>query len=425
MQLSLQYGTGKTSIELPKNLRPVLLEPAQAPSVGDVAVALKRSVEKSIESPPLAKLVGRDTQVVIVVSDATRSTAAHVFLEPLINLLNKYGAHDDAITILIAYGSHERHEPEEIRALLGPAVARRINVEHHDCFDEHMLIPIGETSQGVPVAVNRLLTEGSLVISTGAVNYHYFAGYGGGRKSIVPGCAAYDTICANHRLTLSAEAGFLINMFCDDGVLDENPVHEAALEAAQMVPNVFLLNVVLNPSGEICGVFAGDLDAAHRKACAMVDRIYRVTAAGPFDIVIASCGGFPHDRNVIQMHKGIHHAAQIVEKGGDLVICGEARDGLGSETFAQWFDIDSLEEMAEQIRENYTLNAHTAYAMRQKAARIKIHLKSLIADDFVSKMGLTPVEDMQRTVDELIARYGSPSLAVIPDANLLLPVLTQ
>jgi len=425
VKVLLRYGSGTALIEIPRNVQAVLLQPVQAPAVSDVAKALKRAVEKPTDSAPLSELVRKGSQVVIVVSDGTRSSATNVFLEPLVNLLNAFGAKDSDITILIAYGSHERHSPDEVRALLGAGVARRVSIEHHDCFDEHMLIPLGETSQGVPVAVNRLLLDSSLVIATGAANYHYFAGYGGGRKALVPGCAAHETILANHRLTVSdvPELAGLLNPHCDSGVLDENPVHEAALEAVRMVPNVFLLNVVLNPAGDICGIFAGELDASHREACAMVDRIYRVQAPSSFDVVIASCGGFPFDRNLIQMHKGIHHAAQIVRDGGYLVFCGEARDGIGSDTFEQWFDYDTMEEMAEEIRSDYTLNAHTAYAMREKSRRINIFLQSLLMDDFVQKMGLEPTYDMQRTVNELIAKTGSPSIAIIPDANLLLPVL--
>lgn len=427
MKFALPYGSEKIIIELPKGVAPALLEPAQAPAIGDVAKALKKEVEKPVDSRPLAKLLKEGAQVAIVVSDGTRNSATNVFLEPLVNLLNKYGVKDGDITILIAYGSHERHEPEAVRALLGAGIARRISIEHHDCHDEQMLAPVGETSQGVPVAVNRILLDSNLVIATGAVNYHYFAGYGGGRKALVPGCAGYDTILANHRLTLNDIPGArdLLNADCQSGVLDGNPVHEAALEAARMAPNVFLLNVVLNPAGEICGVFAGEMDAAHREACAMVDKIYRVEVAEPFDIVVASCGGFPHDVNLIQVHKGMHHAARIVKEGGRLVFCGEAREGVGSMYFEQWFDFETMEEMAEGIRNEYTLNAHTAYAMREKAGRMRISLQSLLMDDLVRRMGIGPVHDMRHEVNEATAKMGRATVAIIPNANLVLPVVGE
>ncbi|RKY23833.1 MAG: nickel-dependent lactate racemase, partial [Planctomycetota bacterium] len=263
---------------MPAGIRCALLEPPWVAAVSDVPSELRGRVENPIDAAPLGDVVRPGSEIVIVVSDATRRTAADVILPPLMDILNEYGVKDDDITILIAYGAHEQHSPDEIRALLGATVTSRINnIEHHDCYDEHMLIPLGETSLGVPVAINRIVLESDLVIATGAVNYHYFAGYGGGRKAIVPGCAAYETILANHRLTLSdmADVTGPLNPYCDSGVLDENPVHETALEAARMVKNVFLLNVVLNAAGEVCGIFAGDLDAAHREACGMVDEIYR------------------------------------------------------------------------------------------------------------------------------------------------------
>ncbi len=426
MKLSLPYGSEKIPLCVPDGVPCVLLEPAQVPAVGDVRSELKGRVENPTDAAPLADMVRPDSEIVILVSDATRRTAADVILPPLLDLLNDYGAKDDDITILIACGSHERHSPGEIRALLGTAVTGRIhNIEHHDCYDEHMLIPLGSTSQGVPVAINRIVLESDLVIATGAVNFHYFAGYGSGRKAIVPGCAGFETILANHRLTLSdvPEITGPLNPYCDSGVLDENPVHEAALEAARMVENVFLLNTVLNAAGEICDIFAGDLDAAHREACKTVDEIYGVEAAEPFDLVIASSGGFPHDVNLIQMHKGIHHATGVLREGGHLVFLGEARDGVGSATFAQWFDFDTPEEMAAAMRSGYTLNAHTAYAMREKARRFDISLMSMLTEDFVREMGLRPVSDLQSRVNEIIGKLGSPRTALIPHANLLLPVL--
>ena len=154
----------------------------------------------------------------------------------------------------------------------------------------------------------------------------------------------------------------------------------------------------------------------------MVDEIYSVDVAERFDLVIASSGGYPCDVNLIQMHKGIHHAAQVLRKGGHMVFCGEARDGVGSNTFAQWFDFDTLEDMADAMRSGYTLNAHTAYAMREKAECLNISLMSMLAEGFVKKMGVEPFFDLQGRVDELIAGPGVSRVAFIPQANLLLPM---
>jgi nickel-dependent lactate racemase len=157
----------------------------------------------------------------------------------------------------------------------------------------------------------------------------------------------------------------------------------------------------------------------------MVDKIYRVEVAEPFDIVVASCGGFPHDVNLIQVHKGMHHASRIVKEGGRLVFCGEAREGVGSMYFEQWFDFETIAEMAEGIRGEYTLNAHTAYAMREKAGRMRISLQSLLMDDFVRRMGIEPMHDMQHEVNEATAKMGSATVAIIPNANLVLPVVGE
>ncbi len=425
-KIQLKYGGRELSIALPDSLDWRLCAPKDAPATGDLRAALAASLEAPVASPALREAATGGKKITIVVCDETRLMRTRDFLPHLLDYLNSCGVADSSMDILVAYGSHPRISDEAARELLGAEVCSRLRVHHHDCRDEAGLVWLGETSQGVPVKVNRIVVESDMVITAGGAMHHYFAGFGGGRKMIVPGCAGFDTILANHRLTLNPEKGACLHPNCESGVLDGNPVHEAALEAARMVGEVFTLNVVLNPEGEVAHFVSGELDAAHRCACELVDKIYAVDLPGRVGLVVASCGGHPCDIDLIQMHKGVHHAARSLRDGGDLIICGKATNGTGSPTFAHWFDYPGLEAMAAAIREDYTLNAHTAYAMRQKAERIRISLLSSLDVSFVHKMGITPVESLQKTIDEAASSLGAGSTAlIIPQANQTLQKLKQ
>jgi len=418
-QTTLKYGDDCLKISLPAGLNRRVIAPADTPAVKNIRACLTASLESPVSSRTLREKARGAQKIVIVVCDQTRPTKTADYLPHLLDYLNSCGVPDTSIDLLIAYGSHKRISDEDTGGLLGEAACSRVRVHHHDCRDEAALVSLGETSQGVSVRVNRLLVESDLVIPTGGVMHHYFAGFGGGRKMIVPGCAGLDTILANHRLALNPQAGEgLLHPNCDSGILDGNPVHEAALEAARTAGEIFTINTVQNPRGEIAHFVAGELDAAHRRACEIADEMFSIEIREPADLVIASCGGHPYDIDFIQMHKGVHHAARAVRDGGLLVICGEAKNGIGSPTFERWFDCPGLDETAAAIRRDYTLNAHTAYAMKKKVERINISLLSSLDPSFVRKMGIVPIDSFQDAIDEAVSSLcrGHAAL-IIPRAN--------
>ncbi len=413
-KIHLKYGRESIALDLSAGSEWVELRPDDVMAMPNERLGLYASLEAPVGCAPLREALCGVRRVAVVVSDATRPVPTRRFLPYILDYLNAAGLLDHAIDVLIAYGSHRMMSDAETAALLGENIARRVRVHHHDCRDEARLVDLGTTSQGLPVRLNRLLAEADLVIATGGVAHHYFAGFGGGRKALVPGCAAHETILANHRLVLQ-DNGELLCPRCRSGVLDGNPVHEAALEAARMAGKIFAVNVVLNSSGEIAHFISGALDASHRRACEIVDALYTKKIDAPVKLVLASCGGWPADTDLIQMHKAIDHAAEAVGDGGVLIICGAAENGVGSSTFERWFDYSDLPTMAAAIRRDYTLNAQTAYAMRQKAARIKICLQSGLEPEFVRRMGLMPVESIKDALADTLS--DAKRAYIIPDAS--------
>jgi len=252
---------------------------------------------------------------------------------------------------------------------------------------------------------------------TGSIVYHFFAGFGGGRKAIVPGCAALSTIQFNHSMMLDPAAQI--------GRLDANPVHEDLLEGALMVEPDFLFNVVLNDRHEIAGIFAGDVVAAHRAGCAFVDKLYRVPIAQQADLVIASCGGWPKDINVYQAQKTMDNAVEAVRSGGVVILLAECPEGAGNAKYLEWMHRHRTREaIADAIRANFELGGHKAYAVTRLLARAEIIMVSAMPEAEVRELLLTPASSLAEALAIAHARLGPrPTITVMPEGGLTLPQL--
>ncbi len=361
----------------------------------------------------------------IVIPDKTRNCAARSLLPSLVARLQQLGVSDGDITFMLANGSHTANSAKEIRAIVGESVASRFKFLQHDSKDAGSLVNVGRTRRGIPVLVNRKVVEAEQVLVVGTAVHHYFAGYGGGPKMIVPGCAGYETITRNHALTIDQESGG-IHPQCRPGMLSGNPVQDDIRDALEFVDVDFLLETVLAADGQLAGLFSGELYSAHRLACARVDELFKVEIPHRADLVVASCGGFPKDINLIQAHKAIHNAFQAVRPGGVMIVLAECSQGGGSETFLEWFDYPSQDEMVAALLRNYKLNGTTALALRMKARAARIVLVSELEPDIVRKLGLVPAQNFasawQLAIKHLQKQFTS---YVVPNASLTLPVIAQ
>jgi nickel-dependent lactate racemase len=375
-----------------------------------------QALANPIGAPPLSKILHRGERVAILANDITRRVHSELFLPVLIDVINSSGIPDRDIFIVFALGLHRQQTPEEQHQIVGEEVARRIALFDHDSRDRQNLVTLGRTSRGNEVRINRRVYEADRVILTGEIIYHQIAGYSGGRKSLVPGVAGAETTTFNHQLLLDPN--------CRPGVLEGNPAHEDLQEACGKLEPDFLLNVVPSPSGGWVRVVAGHYDLAHRAGCETVDRMCRIPISEPYDLVLASAGGFPLDIDLRQAHKGMENAAAALRPGGVLVYFAECREGSGSAAMEEWVEnFSSAHQMERELRKGFAVGAHKAWWLARLGERVKVLLASQLPESFVRKCHLHPTSDPTSAVaSELPHLGGKARIACIPDAGITLPV---
>ena len=376
------------------------------------------ALESPIHSPPLDEIVDSDDSVLIVVSDATRPSASAQVVNLLVRRLVQIGVSPARMAVIFATGIHRPVTEQEKLELLTPFIVQRLQVLQHDADDPSRLISFGATKSGVEVELSSALQQYSRVILTGGINFHYFAGFTGGRKSICPGLASAETIKATHMLALDFETGGR-KSGVGTGLLDGNVVHEECDRIAEMVEPAFGVNTIVDSNKRAVKVFCGDWRLAHRAACEHYLDHHSVEIPEQRDVVIASCGGFPYDINLIQAHKALDMASYACKDGGTIVLLAECRDGLGRPDFLQWFASANARELAERLKDEYEVNGQTAWALLTKAERYRICLVSELPDEQVKLMRMTPV----RSIAEALAGSSDRTGFIMPRGAAVLPRL--
>ena len=351
---------------------------------------------------------------VLVLADKTRLCGYPDYLPPLIKSLAQQGMDEARLTIIIGYGTHTRQGDDECRQAYGTAYDR-YSFSHHDCAMVDGFVECGTTSRGTPIRFRHDLLAASAIITMGAVSHHYFAGYGGGRKLIFPGCGERTAIYTNHGLYLDGDTG-TISAGCRPGILDGNPLAEDLFEIEQKLPVDLAIHGILDSHGGLCNLLVGRGRGSFLEACRLHGENCEITASG-FDIVLASCGGYPKDINFIQSHKAIHNAAMFVRDGGLLLLYGECRDGIGSTTFLPWFAMGSFAAAFIELSRSYQGNGGTALAMMTKLQRIRIGMVTSLDAATCRLIG------MERWSHEGVLSYFSDqqdnlSIAYIGNASL-------
>lgn len=349
----------------------------------------------------------------IVVADKTRLCGYPRYLPVLLETMVTLGADPGAFQIFIAYGTHPRQSDAECEKAYGDAY-HDFRWIHHDC-EKGPFVRLGTTGRGTPVHVREDLAEASCIITFGAVSHHYFAGYGGGRKLMFPGLGQKESIYANHSLFLDQRSRDLAKG-CRPGQMAGNPLSEDLAEVEAFRPADMAIHGILNSRGEVCDLLVGQGDDHFRSACARHADGCEVTVRRRYDLVVASCGGFPKDINFIQSHKAIHHAAEFVADGGRLIVLAECRDGIGSQTFLPWFENGGWAAAFDALSRQYVGNGGTALAMMAKLRRIKISLVTRLGADAASLIGfeLISTNRAQAYIDQ-----HNGTLAVIPNASFI------
>jgi nickel-dependent lactate racemase len=419
---TLAYGNSAIALDFPDTEHAEILLPPALQSLDDPEEAVLSALEHPLYSESLAEHVSADDRILIIVPDKTRDCGARVLLSVLTGYLNKAGIQDDQICLLFATGAHAAQSDREVTEIIGPAIKQRLQIIEHDARDDGCLYYAGTTRFNTPVYLNKKFQDADKVIVLGTVVHHYFAGFGGGMKMLVPGCAGYQTITRNHALTISPENQG-IHPDCRSGNI-RNPVQDDIREAAGSIPVTFLLKTVMNDAGDIAAVFSGEMSATHAAACAYIDSRLRRPIGQRFDLVITGCGGFPKDINFIQAHKALYNAAQLVKRNGVLILVAQCSQGIGSETFLQWFEYDSPSVAVAAMAKDYRLNATTALSVITMAEKANIIAVTALPPEIVLKMGLSPAATVAEALE--IARPWLPAnykTCILPNASITLPVV--
>lgn len=363
-------------------------------------VEIGEALSSPILSPQLEDMIAADESVLIVVSDATRATASAQIIHLLVRRLIQIGVSPADVAIIFATGIHRPVRPEERVELLTPFIAQRVKTIDHDAYDVSRMVQLGTTELGVPIEVNGALKDFSHVVITGAIGFHYFAGFTGGRKSICPGLASARTIEATHMLALDFETGGR-RAGVGTGLLDGNAVHEQCEQIASLIEPRFSINSVVDERGRAVGVYAGDWRAAHRAGCDEYLASHSVAFAKKREIVIVSCGGSPYDINLIQAQKALDMASHACIDGGTIVLLAECPDGLGQPSFLKWFDEKDSQALETRLRIEYEVNGQTAWALLTKAERFHVQLVSELPEESVRRMRMHPARSLQDALDRV------------------------
>ena len=414
-EYSLKYGKGYVKFSLDPSLVAGELKIREAPVLPDPAAAIREAIRSPIASPPLREVANPGETVCFIVNDPTRVANSHVFMPILLDELNAAGVPDKDMFIVFALGTHRDMTAEEMAEAVGPEVAKRVRMYNSNAKKDEF-VSFGTTSRGTPVWFNKRVVDADRIVCTGSVVHHFFSGFGGGRKAMLPGVAKHETIRKNHSMMFDPNAVI--------GRLEGNPIYHDQVEGTEMCRPDFLINVVLNEKCEFLGVFAGDYVKAHLDACEFVDSVYGTPVSEPADLVIATCGGYPKDINVYQLQKTMDNAWGAVRQGGIVIILGECVEGSGSAIYEETMrKFRTPDEVEAELRANFEIGAHKAYSVTRLMKKAEFILVSSLKPELAKTLLFTPAADIDAALKMAFAKLGpKPRIILMPQGGITVPI---
>ncbi len=423
--IKMKYGRVEVNIHFQSdNFLGLLQSGGRAEKESEEQVILQ-ALANPVGTLKLRETVKPGEKICIVISDITRAWQKMDFYLPyIVDELSSAGIEDKDITFLCATGSHRSQTPEEHRALLGERLAPRFKIADHDCRDEANLVRLGTTSFGTPVIVNRTALECDHLILTGAIVFHDLAGWGGGKKSILPGISSFESIMANHALSLDPWVGKGLNPLVRCGNAEDNPVNLDMLEAAAYVNPSFLFNVIIDEDGNIGKAVAGDYIKAHEAGSRLVDEIDSAYIPEKADTVVVSAGGYPKDINLYQASKALINAKEAVKDGGNIILLAECTEGFGAVELQQMLEgFRDNRSREKALRESFSVAKYTGYLIAAIAERFNVILVSELKQRELVNSGIRTA-DIHEALDILRKTdFGRQSVYIMPSGSNTLPRL--
>lgn len=412
-KVDLAYGRTGLTISAPESADILLSQ--YIPGLPDEPETIRHALRHPIASAPLHETVQPGETVIIVHSDLTRATPNDRILPVLLAELEQAGIRRQDITLLNGLGTHRPQTEAELRTLLGAAIVDSYRCLQHDAFNDDDLMPLGQTSLGNPVRINRHFLQADRRILTGFIEPHFFAGFSGGPKAVLPALAGFESVLSNHNWEMIAQPQ------ATWGVCEGNPLWEEMREVALLTEPDFLLNVALNAGQEITAVFAGDLLEAHRSGREFVRRQSMVAVDEPYDIVITTNSGYPLDQNLYQTVKGMSAAARIVREGGTIIMVAACEDGLPDHgLYGPLLAQAGSPQEALNLIEQAPLTRHDQWQVQMQATiqlHADVHVYSHnLTDDQITHALFTPCRDIENTVATLMRKYGENGrICIMPE----------
>ena len=386
--------------------------------------AIKKAIEKPLDGRSLQKIVEKKKpldKICVVLSDATRPVPSRIILEALIKELNAYGINDDQIFVLIATGLHRGSREEELDRIIGKDLKKRLKIVDHNANDMDSLIYLGETSDKVPIYINKHYYQSDLKILTGYVEPHFFFGFSGGRKSIIPGIAGVETIQENH----SAEN--IASPYARFGIYKENPMHANATEIAKLVGADFAINVCINENHEITRVIAGNFERVQENLVSFQLKHVFKKISKPYDIVVCGNGGYPMDLNLYQAVKSMAIGEMAVKEGGTIISVNELSDGIGHDNFKELiFSGLTPKEIYEEIlkKEIYVPDQWEIQILTRILMKAEIYVVSKLKASEIGNIGLKHANSVEDAIELGLNKHGFGSrILILPNGPQIIPCL--
>ena len=414
--MKLKYG--KEEIRLPiedKNIVKILNSEKQEVLLNPEN-KLRELLKNPIGCPSLKELIfqKKASKILIIVNDITRPTPYKMILPPLLDELKKIGIKKENIIFIIATGIHRSNSQKEIKEMFGENIFSAYKFINHNCDDPHSK-DLGKLKSGNKLWVDPIVSDIDFIITTGVIVPHYFAGFSGGRKSILPGICGRRTIEGNHAQMVYYNARA--------GNLKGNPVHQEMQEAAEKVGVDFNINVVTNENHKIVEIVAGELLTSWQQGVEICKKIYLYPIEKKADVVIASAGGYPKDINVYQAQKALENAYQAVKPGGTIILLAECSEGYGESTFEKWIEeANNPDDIIKRLKNRFVLGGHKAYAIAKLTKEIEVILISSLPPEKVRKLFFIPMEDISQALNYVKDKYGEDFQAyILPSGNTIVP----
>lgn len=419
MQIQLPYAKTHLNATLPDTYTIEQVMPKDHTPANDPDAVVKQAVYNPIGDvlPPQ-----KGQKVAIAINDKTRPVPHQHLLPPILEGIRHAGIPDEDVVLVIATGTHPVMPPNEYLWILPEAIVNQYRIVCHDAYNDDTLTYLGETSLGTPIYINKDYAEADYKIVVGNIEPHQFQGFSGGVKSAAIGVAGKKTINHNHAMMTDPNAKL--------GEYDNNPARQDVEEIGKIIGIDFAVNAILNSHKQIITALAGNPFEVMKTAIPQVKDIYQVPVERPFDLLIVSPGGYPKDINVYQTQKGLGHASLVTQEGGTIILCASCQEGTGSQAYESWVTNDRIHSHDDVFhhfqQEGFQVGPHKAFQISRDASRIQVMLISELDDDFVRKLLLHPLPDLQTAINKALENLPTNArIGIMPSANSTIPVLNQ